>query len=326
MRSLLPGTVAALVTVLSLGAISYVSAGPDLRPIVLRARTGRVKAGQEKQQCWPITFPRNEQVDVGRVEMIVRGGSHHVHLYRPYNGDVVYPTKSCPFAVDFSKWQLVTATQSSLLDWQLPPGVGINFGPRQPLMIQTHFVNVRALDVHGRARAKIRLHPMDPATVTAHAGALFAQDRTVEVPPGRHTEISRCALTGPAADNRPLTIIALTGHYHFRGVEFRVYRVHTDGSLGELVYLNQGYIDPAFTQYSTDKPLVLQPGEGLEWWCTYQNDTTETFKFGPNTQMNEHCNLFGFYYPTATPQEAIDCVHRPADENGPERDERIVAR
>ena len=37
---------------------------------------------------------------------------------------------------------------------------------------------------------------------------------------------------------------------------------------------------------------------------------TETFKFGPNTQKNEHCNLFGFYYPTDDPLEAIDCVHK----------------
>ena len=30
----------------------------------------------------------------------------------------------------------------------------------------------------------------------------------------------------------------------------------------------------------------------------------------PNTEKNEHCNLFGFYYPTEDPTEAIDCVHK----------------
>jgi hypothetical protein len=297
-------------------------AGPSLRPITLYARAGRVKKGEEKQRCHRLTFPRREEAQIGRVQMIVKGGSHHVHLYRPYNG-VEYPSRDCPFAVDFSHWQLVAATQNPLLDWQLPPGVAINLGPRQPLMIQTHFVNAGTLETRGAAKAKIVLHPMDPATVTAHAGALFAQDRTVLVPPGRSTEISRCALTGDAADGRTITVMALTGHYHFRGIDFQVYRTHADGSLGELVYQHLGYDDPAFREYPPDQPLVLQPGEGLEWWCTYQNDSDTTYEFGANTARNEHCNLFGFYYPSATPQEAIDCIHR--IENGVEIDERIVA-
>jgi hypothetical protein len=180
---------------------------------------------------------------------------------------------------------------------------------------------------------------MEPATVTAHGGALFAQDRTVDVLPGARciqdsdcvapntcgtaghctwTGTSTCALTGHASDNRAMTVMALTGHYHFRGIKFDVWKTLVDGTRGPLVYENVGYNDPKFQQYSLDESkspldggkLVLQPGEGLEWACTWQNDTTETFAFGPNTQKNEHCNLFGFYYPTDDPLEAIDCVHK----------------
>jgi hypothetical protein len=310
---------------LAAGLAARSGAGPDLRPITLIARAGRVTPGEEKQTCHRTRFPRRQEVDVNRVQMFVKGGSHHVHLYRPYGGEVEFPTKDCPFAVDFSKWQLVTASQNPVLDWQLPPGVAINFLPRQPLMIQTHFVNAQALDVRGAAKAKIKLHPMDPSTVTAHGGALFGQDRTVNVPPGDHLQISRCALTGDAASGRQLTIMALTGHYHFRGTEFTVYRTRGDGSLGELVYEHHGYDDPKWQEYPGSQAIVLAPGEGLEWWCRYRNDTTETFQFGANTQRNEHCNLFGFYYPTATPQEAMDCIHR-IDDLGNEVNEVIVAR
>ena len=294
---------------LALGVLTTAAGRPNLRPIRLAAHAGHVKVGTEKQTCFPVTFPRYHAVDVDRVEMHVRGGSHHVHLYRPVSGPVEYPTRDCPFAIDFSRWELVTATQSSALNWRLHPGVGIAFSPRQPLLIQTHFVNTGALKVKGQARAKIVLHPMDPATVTAHGGALFAQDRAVLVPPGRSTLSSTCALTGPASDNHPMTVMALTGHYHFRGVRFEVWRTHVDGTRGEPVYQHDGYDDPEFKQFQPGE-LVLQPGEGLEWACTWQNDTGDTFKFGPNTQKNEHCNLFGFYYPTDTPLEAIDCVHR----------------
>jgi hypothetical protein len=323
-RTLALAAVFVLVAIALSGGRHAVVAGTDLRPIVLRASSGRVKKGDEKQLCHPETFPRRQDTEVGRVQMFVRGGSHHVHLYRPYNGDLAYPPHDCPFAVDFSKWQLIAATQNSLLDWTLPPGVAINFGARQPLMIQTHFVNGGQLETKGHARAKILLHPVDPATVTAHAGAIFTQDRTLKVPPGRSTMKSRCALTGSGADAKDMTIMAFTGHYHFRGVEFEVYRVNVDGSLGERLYQHAGYNDPEFTQYKST-PLVLHAGEGIEWWCTYQNDTEETFEFGPNTQRNEHCNLFGFYYPTDAPQEAIDCVHK-LDEQGQEQNIRIVAR
>src|SRR5262245_16640831 len=135
-RSRLVLLVVALAIALAAGLAARSSAGPDLRPITLIARAGHVAAGEEKQTCHRTRFPRRQVTDVNRVQMIVKGGSHHVHLYRPYGGEVEFPTKDCPFAIDFSKWQLVTASQNPLLDWQLPPGVAINFLPRQPLMIQ----------------------------------------------------------------------------------------------------------------------------------------------------------------------------------------------
>jgi copper type II ascorbate-dependent monooxygenase-like protein len=325
MRTVLAAGVPLLGLILiALGVPSVRGRALDLRPIVLTARPGRVPPGEEIQRCHRLRLPRRDTVEIGRVRMFVRGGSHHVHLYRPYNGPPAYPPLDCPFAVDFDHWQLVAATQKALLDWMLPPGVAIQLAGREPLMIQTHFVNGGALSTPGRARARITLDPVDPRTVTAHAGAIFAQDRLLSVPPGRTTVKSRCTVTGDAPDAREMTILAFTGHYHFRGVAFDVYRVGADGALGERVYHHDGYGDPDFTQYKGPDALVLHPGEGIEWWCTYQNDGTETYEFGPNTQRNEHCNLFGFYYPTATPHEAIDCIHL-RDDAGVERTRRIVA-
>jgi hypothetical protein len=299
--------------------------GRGLQPIVFRAAARPVSEGTEETTCHAATFPRDEATDVGRVKISFRGGSHQVHLYRSYNGRVDFPTKVCNFAVDFDKWQLITASQTNQLNWQLPPGVAINFGPRQPLLIQTHFVNTGELSTRRTPSAKIVLHPVDPASVTAHAGSLFAQDRTVVVPPGRSVAASRCLLAGQGPTARDLTIMAFTGHYHFRGVKFEVYRVRADGAVGELLYEDEGYAEPPFRQCPRDEPLVLRAGDGLEWRCTYENRDRVTYEFGPYTEENEHCNLFGFYYPTATPQEAIDCVHR-VDEEGNEVDEVIVAR
>src|SRR3954470_12096813 len=107
--------------------IALTQASPDLRPITLLASSGRVKAGDEEQLCHRRVMPRAQDTEVNRISFKVKGGSHHIHLYRPYNGDVVYPPKNCPFAVDFTKWELVAAAQTSSLDWHLPPGVAIDF-------------------------------------------------------------------------------------------------------------------------------------------------------------------------------------------------------
>ncbi len=312
-----------LVPLLVIAGIALAHSGKHLRPMVLTVRSGKLKVGEEKQTCHPVHSSRREEMHVGRIQMKVRGGSHHVHLYRPYNGELVYPPLDCPFAVDFEKWQLVSATQNPFLDWRLPPGVAIYIAPQQPLLVQTHYVNAGQLTTKGRTKAKVMLHPMDHEDVQTYGGAMFGQDRLVVVPPGRVTTKARCTLTGEGADAKDMTIMAFTGHYHFRGVEFEVYRVGTDGALGELLYRHTGYDDPPFVEYPPDNPLVLRAGEGIEWWCTYQNDTDTTYEFGANTQRNEHCNLFGFYYPTATPQEAIACIHQ-RNELGEEETVRLL--
>ena len=52
----------------------------------------------------------------------------------------------------------------------------------------------------------------------------------------------------------------------------------------------------------------VRAGQGVQWECYWENNTDNDFKFGPFTDTNEHCNWFGFYYPTDTQDESITCV------------------
>ena len=64
---------------------------------------------------------------------------------------------------------------------------------------------------------------------------------------------------------------------------------------------------------------MLHPGEGIEWRCAYVNNSNMNILGAPGPQgVREHCLLFGAYYPTETPQEAIDCVrvHDDDDQTG----------
>src|SRR5207245_6439909 len=88
----------------------------------------------------------------------------------------------------------------------------------------------------------------------------------------------------------PVKLLALTGHYHYRGVEFTA--GSWDGTSGEQLYDQHGYLDPPFLRYSA---LTAPTVSGLQWQCTYDNPTDQTFTFGPFTDNNKHCNRFAIF-------------------------------
>jgi len=204
-------------------------------------------------------------------------------------------------AVDFDVWQLILASQSSSLDWKLPKGIAFMFRAEEQLLAQTHYVDNGLLSTPDPGWATFNLYATNKRKVKSFAGALFGQDKDVYVPP-HSTAIATTKCVFP----RPVKLLALTGHYHFRGKEFTVNT--WDGvNTGEQLYRSIGYSDPSFQRY-TGKFQPEVPG--LEWTCRYENDTDNEFKFGPFTDRNEHCNLFGFYYPTLGENEFMTCVQK----------------
>jgi hypothetical protein len=174
-----------------------------------------------------------------------------------------------------------------------------NLRAGEQLLVQTHFVNVGSLETQGEGKVVMHLHDADPGTITAHAGAMFGQDKDVVVPP-----LSDTTLAAECVFPKDITLFAETGHYHFRGKRFSTFR--WDGSPGEEIYHHAGYDDPLFLVHTP--PLDFAAGQGLQWECFWENPNDIEYRFGPFTDINEHCNFFGFYYPTATPNESITCV------------------
>ena len=275
---------------------------PPVKGVQLQVTAEPVPIGKEETSCHYFKLPSDIDLDVNRFQIAVSGGSHHIHLYRPYDSTLDIPdgAEVCNMAVDFDKWELVVATQVRHSDWELPVGVAYHFHAGEQLLMQTHFVNVGSLETIGEGKVLMNLNATDPAGVTAHAGAIFGQDKDVFVPAhSSPTEAADCVFP------KPISLMAETGHYHFRGRHFWTYR-WDNGTLGDLIYEYVGYNDPPFTVHTP--PLEFATGQGLQWQCYWENNTDTDFPFGPFTDTNEHCNWFGFYYPTASENEAITCV------------------
>ena len=299
----------ALTLAVALAAGSARAEAPFQRPHMHRPGHGcqipvgpvSVPRGTELTECTYFKFPSKRDMAVNRVKIKVSGGSHHVHLYRAADPTLNKPDSAelCNFALDFSVWQLVLATQELLLDWKLPPGVVFHFRAGEQVAAQTHFVDNGLLQTPtGQGWALFNLYSIPKRKVRSYAGAFFGQDRDVVVPPhATSTATTRCVFP------KPVKLLALTGHYHYRGVEFTA--GSWDGTSGEQLYDQHGYLDPPFLRYSA---LTAPTVSGLQWQCTYDNPTDQTFTFGPFTDNNEHCNLFAFYYPTDTPDEFTTCV------------------
>src|SRR5262245_58251426 len=152
------GRVLAVVFGVLIAATSALAGGhASLKPLVFRASSGRVKNGQERFICHQMHMPASGSTEIGRVQMFMPAGGHHVDVYRPVAGSAVqWPPKDCPTTINFSDWELVSATQSAGFNWTLPPGVAIDFSARQPLLIQTHFLATKGTHV-----AKTVLYPVD---------------------------------------------------------------------------------------------------------------------------------------------------------------------
>ena len=277
---------------------------PPVHGVQLHTISPPVEMGKEETGCHYFKLPSDVDLEVNRFQIAVTGGSHHIHLYRPYDSTLDLPDgyEVCNHAVDFDKWELVVATQIRHSDWELPEGVAYHFHAGEQLLMQTHFVNVGSLETVGEGKVLMNLNAADRATISAHAGAIFGQNKDVDVLPH----------TSPTADAEcvfpeALNLMAETGHYHFRGRYFQTFLWNGSGQ-GEKIYDYQGYDDPPFAVH--DPAIVFAAGQGLQWECAWENNTDNEYKFGPFTDTNEHCNWFGFYYPTGAVNEAITCVKK----------------
>jgi hypothetical protein len=269
---------------------------PPVDPGYIEMRTPdfSVPQGEEVQHNYFMKFPSDVPVLVNRVHLFMNEGSHHFNIYKSPPDGEQHPdgTLEVGFDTRFFEppWQLVIDNQAGDIDWTLPAGVAFRLEPREQLNLQLHYTNTATQPTPGVARGTVRWYKAPPGSVEYEAGAIFAWNPNVLLPP--HTEASfskRCVMP------QDIWLMALTGHFHSRGKKFRVWKTNTEGEREDLIFESRSWDEPPFAAY--DPPVLILEGEGLIYTCDYVNDTDMTIRFGGHNIVEEHSNVFAFFYP-----------------------------
>ena len=254
-----------------------------------------VPPGTEQQNCYffrvsdlaqAAGYPAGQALNVHRVEIVQRAGSHHMNIFRvrtiagldPTKGAVQTATNgqgACFVSSNWADWPLVANTQQAGdQDWSYPDGVAnVLNAPDYPdewLMLQSHFVNASTQTTQGdTGQVAVNLWTLPADQVTAQLGTLFATDQNIRVCQSNPTPTfaQGCQFNSSS----PVTIVGANGHFHSRGKEFDIYTWDGKSLMPDTnarFYQSVQWDDPPML-HSPELEVSVPANGGVYYSCTY---------------------------------------------------------
>lgn len=253
-----------------------------------------VPQGAEIQRNFYLKLPSDVDVDINRIQVAMREGSHHLNMFKTDKESQPDHAEDDFTQLNFEKYELFAGNQNPAMDWSLPAGVGIRMKARQQLVIQSHYVNATTQKTPGKAEARINLWFAKPGQTMALLGTLFANNRRINIPPRSSVSFSQWFIW-----KRDVKIAAMTGHFHSRGKRFYVARWN-GASETEALYESKNWEEPPFRTFGEGIPIAA--GTGIRFTTDFVNNSDLNITFGPRVEVNEHANLFLYFYPADASQ------------------------
>jgi hypothetical protein len=237
----------------------------------------------------------------------------------------------CFVSSNWADWPLIAnMQQAGGDDWSYPDGVANELAPCEVLMLQTHYVNAHTQQTQaGVGQVGINLYALDETKVKAQMGTAFATDQNIRICKDNPTPLFGIGFS--LGNTEPVTIIGANGHFHSRGKEFDMFA--WDGKtaapdVSSRFYQSLTWNEPPMV-HSPDLAMQVPAMGGFYYQCSYdwQDPAAETnnavtcmnldaydmsktlpggvtpppadccYRFGPQVDLNEHCNAFVYYYP-----------------------------
>jgi hypothetical protein len=243
-----------------------------------------LQPGDEKYFCYTMTLPADKDLAITKLTPTYGAGTHHILVAQTI----------APEPEGFSECNVLIRTT-----WIPLYGGGLNSGPLempantgmktlqrgQQILMQLHLQN--ATDAPITASTAMRIDLVE-ATADVIPASLYGLDnRKISVPPhstGVTTEMS-CQV------GRDLSVFALMGHMHKRGVHLDLSRGAAPGA--DMLYEEDWKFE---TQPVTPITLSIAKGEMLYLRCTHSNETDTLIEYGESSDT-EMCAMVMYYAP-----------------------------
>jgi hypothetical protein len=322
-------------------------APPQGNGVQMKIAPFAVPAGNEIQSCYffkvsdleqAAGFPANQPIEVHRVQVVQKAGSHHMNVFRvrtivgldPAMGTQtgMNGTGACFVSSNWADWPLLANTQQAGdQDWSYPDGVANELQPTEVLMLQTHYVNAATqTSPDSTGQVAINLWTLPADQVTAQIGTVFATDQNIRICQSNPNPTYEA--TYQFHSPVPVTIIGANGHFHSRGKQFDMYAWDgtstTAPNVSARFYQSLAWDNPPML-HSPDLAVTVPAGGGVWYTCSYQwmqppssvgcaglnaydamkhmtpvSQQDCCYTFGGVVDKNEHCNAFIYYYPKLT--------------------------
>ncbi len=263
------------------------SSGGGTQDVTLTMGPFTVPAGTEVFKCQTFANPfGGVNTDIASYEEHMTTGSHHMFVFFMPGVTANGPLQDCPSGgLEFHPYPFTSQSPDAVLTY--PPGVGSVIPGSYGLMLNAHFINTSQADY--QATLKVTLHVAAQGTVTEHAGVIFMNNASIDIPPTGQPSTATATCTLP----QDVNLMVVGSHMHQRATNF----VATSAS--QTIYQTNQWADPKPTVY--DPPLQLKAGAPVTWSCTYVNDTNTDLTFGESALTNVMCIFGAQYYPVADP-------------------------
>ena len=288
---------------------TFVPPAPPANGTQLVVKGDRLRPGEEIEMCRYINLGNVDVEWISSIELVAAPGLHHSIVSRISEEREDHEMECFGFPHDLGDQiplpVFATSTQVTDETVTLPEGVGMEFHPRQQLIVNYHYLNVT--DEPIKPEIYLNLHFADPTTVDARAGFYsFTNVGDIAVPPHGSQRIT---MTCPFLD--PALLVTTTPHMHRLGRRFTLKR--WDGEApAETLLESEGWLDPVTTTFSPE--ILIGDGEGLTFTCEWESDSDETTYFGESSN-HEMCFVYGFFYPAEMDLVGLDGFGCTVDEN-----------
>jgi hypothetical protein len=251
-----------------------------------------IAPGEEVTYCYYTSLPNTAEVGVKKWESKMASGSHHMIVYFSEAASEPDGTLDTTCAgMGQAVWTYAASKPDHHQD--MPAGVGMTVGARQPAVIQMHYLN--SGDAPIVARVTLNGHTYEDGAAYVKAAAYVTFNTQINVAPGQSGSV-----TGTCAVPAGAKFFTMSTHSH----RFATLATISDGDA--MLVETEDWEHPVIADW-TDDPH-FQFGAQLTYHCEYYNFSDAPVRTGNSAQSDEMCMAVGYFFPAQGPVFCLDSM------------------